>query len=263
VAWIPKLLTVSATKVKEKPTIEVKQLEDDSQQDKCQIKSVLHEPISPYVASSFNTVTALAQGVSLAALFYVISTQAELNLSILSKILVLFLLISYIWYSYLTQNQYTAWRPRAQDTVIPIFLAVTQCLLTVSIRQPIFVFSFFFTLLMVVGFFAALNPYTGDQTPYAIRLFHEHYKDQCEGFAEDFRLEIINFDKFLMLATTSLAIVFSLFTALLYLTYPANELVKSYLLTAFCGLILLAMFRFDFRYYVNHSKKLKKYDFVW
>jgi uncharacterized membrane protein len=134
------------------------QLREESQQDICQIKSVLHDPVSPYTASSFNTVTQFAQGVSLAALFYVISTQEELNLLIVLKILVLFLIISYIWFSFLTGNQFAAWRPRAQDTIGPILLAVTEWLLILSIRQPIFVFSFFFTIFLVLGFFCGAKP---------------------------------------------------------------------------------------------------------
>jgi hypothetical protein len=249
--------------MREKPTVEVKQTDDDSQQDKCQVKSVLHEPVSPYTASSFNTVTQFAQGVSLAALFYVISTQAELNLLIVLKILILFLLISFVWYSFVTGNQFAGWRPRAQDTIGPILLAVTEWLLILSIRQPIYVFSFFFTLMLVLGFFAALNPYTGNQTSYAIKLFEEHYSDQCEGFAQDFRLELIRFYESFMRASIALAIVFSVITALLYATHPANELVKSYLVVGLIGSIGIAMLHFDLRYWVNHSKKLKTYGFEW
>jgi hypothetical protein len=254
---------VSATNMREKPTVEVKQTDDDSQQDKCQIKMVLHEPISPYTTISFNGVTSFAQGVSLAALFYVISTQREFDLAIVGRIAVLFLIIAWYWYFYLSTNQFCAWRPRARDTVSPMLIAVAEWLLILSIRQPTFVFSFCATLLAGVSIIAGLDACTGNQTPSSVQLFKEHYRDQCEGFAEDFRLEILRLYKSLTLATIGLTVFFSLITVLLYVTYPANELAKSYLLTALAGLLFVTLFRFDFRYYVNHSKKLQRYGFEW
>jgi hypothetical protein len=47
-----------------------------------------------------------------------------------------------------------------------------------------------------------------------------------------------------MRASVALAIAFSVVTALLYTTYPANELAKSYLIVGLTGSIMIAMFLF-------------------
>ncbi|MGZ4905946.1 MAG: hypothetical protein ACXV5H_11120 [Halobacteriota archaeon] len=234
--------------------------EQDPEGEKKQIKQVLHEPISPYVTDSFNTATHLIQGVNLAALFYVISIQTKFDLLVAGKILVLFLMIGLIWYSYLTQNQFVGWRPRKRDTIIPISFALTQCLLAVSIHQPIYVFAFFFTLILVVGFLGFANPYSGNAKPDAALLFKEHFKAQGAKFAEDFRLEIINIDKRLMTSMISFVAFFGIITALLYLFQSVDE-VASYAFVALCGVFIVTLFHFDFMYFLNHSETMKKYGY--
>ncbi|MGZ4847486.1 MAG: hypothetical protein ACXVIP_05325 [Halobacteriota archaeon] len=237
--------------------------EQDPEKKKRQIKQVLHEPISPYVTDSFNTITHLGQGVTLAALFYIITIQTEFDLLTAGKLVVLFLGIGFIWHLYLTSNQFVGWRPRIQDTLHPIALAIAECLLVVSIHQPIYVFAFFFTLILVIFIFAASFAITGNSRPEAVELFREHFKAQGELFADEFRLETISIYKRFLAVGAILVPVFYLVTAALYVFSSLSDVVASYAFLALCYAFFIVMFRFDYIYYLNHSETLKKYGYRW
>ena len=54
-----------------------------------QLKKVLHEPLAPYLASAYNTLTHLVQGLVLAAIFYV-SIQQQITPPIACNLLISF-----------------------------------------------------------------------------------------------------------------------------------------------------------------------------
>jgi hypothetical protein len=199
----------------------------------------------------------------LAALFYIISIQENLDILFTLKVLDVFLLSCLIWHYYLVHDQYIAWRVRICDTVVPITLGLSQCLLILAIPKTIFIFSLCFIIIPIVGFFAYLNPFTGYRDPDAIELFKEHFKDQGPEFAENLHSELRSFDKSAMVAMVIVAAGLGVITALNYYIQALSEEIKTYLFVIISGLIFIVLFKYDLRYQLNKSEKLKKYGYRW
>ena len=228
-----------------------------------QLKKVLHEPIAPYLASTYTTVTHLTQGVVLGALFYIISIQEHLDILIAFKVFPVFLTICVIWHSYLLYIQYTAWRAGICDTVIPIVFAIFQSLLILTIPSTSFIFALCFTFIPIIGFFAYLNVFVKSGAPHIIELFKEHFKEQGSEFAESLYLEVRGFSKDAMVAMSITAAVWGILAALNYYIQALSEEIKTYLFTIVSSSILMLLLRYDLRYKLNKSEKLKAYGYRW
>lgn len=228
-----------------------------------QLKKILHEPIAPYLADTYNVVIHLVHGVVLGALFYIISIQENFDILIAFKVFVVFLLVCLIWHSYLVHNLYGAWRIGIFDTIIPLVFALSQCLLVLAIPKNIFIFSLFFTIIPIIGFFAYLNAFIRLGEPEAIELYKEHFKDQGTEFAESLYLELRSFDKGAMVSMVIIAAVLGVITALSYYIQALSEEIKTYIVIIIILLLFILLSRYDLKYKLNKSEKLKKYGYRW
>jgi len=110
------------------------------------LKTVLHEPITPYSTNAYNTLISVIQGIALAALFYIINESivklkpASFDISFVCRIVLAFLLICLIWHRYIVHDQYIAWRLTVFDTIIPMVFALLQIFLILSIPKSPFLF---------------------------------------------------------------------------------------------------------------------------
>lgn len=197
------------------------------------------------------------------ALFYVISIQENLDILIALKVLPVFLVICVIWHSYLVYIQHSAWRAGIFDTIIPLFFAIFQCLLILAIPKTIFIFSLCLTIIPIIGFFAYLNTFIRSGDPHIIELFKEHFREQGSEFAESLYLEVRGFGKDAMVAMLITAAAWGIMTALNYYIQALSEEIKTYLFTIVSSLILILLLRYDLRYKLNKSEKLKEYGYRW
>jgi hypothetical protein len=228
-----------------------------------QLRKVMHEPIAPYMAHTYNTLIHLVQGIVFGALFYIISIQENVDILFTLKVVDVLLLTCLIWHYYLVHDQYIAWRARIRDTVVPIALGLSQCMLILAIPKTIFIFSLWFISIPIVGFFAYFNPFTGYKDPDAIELFREHFKDQDPEFAENLYSELRSFDISAMIAMVIVAVLLGVITALNYYIQALSEEIKTYLFIIISGLIFMSLFKYDLKYKLNKSEKLKKYGYRW
>jgi hypothetical protein len=227
-----------------------------------QLKKVLHEPLAPYVASVYNTLIHLVQGLVLAALFYVISLQTQITPIIVCNLIISFAFVITIWYEFITDNQYHVIRTSISDVIIPIVLAVCQVILALAINQPIYIFTLLVIPVFIMIDLSYVNGYLKNKGPMAYEVFKEHYKELGLQFAQDVYDESIRYQKEMIPKIFMATIVVGILTMFNYY-FPLNLAIKTYISTIIIGIFLTIAVYDDLNHYFNNSEKLKKYGYKW
>jgi D-ribose pyranose/furanose isomerase RbsD len=230
---------------------------------KRQYKKVLHEPMAPYLASVYNILTHLIQGLVLAALFFVMSIQTQITPLVLSNLIISFGFVVVIWHTFINHNQYIVMRISVIDTLLPIILAICQVTLALAINQPIYIHTLLIFPIIIMLEIIALNAYIKNKDPMALEIFKEHFKDLGTQFAQDFYDEFRNFEEITIKRNMiTLFIILSILTIFNYFA-PLNLTIKTYISTIVVGIIIILIGYYDLNRYFNNSKKLKKYGYKW
>ena len=143
-------------------------------------RKVFHEPVAPYFADTYNTLLSVVQGVALAGLLYIFTTEyvEHQNTDILfhTKLFVVCAVIVAIWHRYVTHDQYLAWRLGVSDTLIPIVFGALQVMLSVfaSRRDP-FYFSAVYTVILFWGGIAYENARRKHKRDHTKKIYEEHF----------------------------------------------------------------------------------------
>lgn len=226
-----------------------------------QMNKVLHEPIALYLTLTYNILVSLVQGFALGAIFYIITIQQNLDIS-LCKIIISFGLVIFIWHGYILHNQYIVIRASIFDTLIPVVLGVCQCALALAINQPIYIFTLLIIPIIIMLDLALLNAYIKNKDPLALEIFKEHYKKIGPQFAKDLHGEIRNFEK-QSIYNTIYVIIFLIILSLFIYLFPLNLEIKTYISTIIVGILIILMSYYDLNQFLNNSKKLEKYGYKW
>jgi hypothetical protein len=226
-----------------------------------QIRKVLHEPVSPYLAETYNMIIHLIQGVVLASLFVVL-IENELTARLLFKIIPVFFLAVVIWHSYFVHDQYIAQRARLFDTLAPIMLGVSQGLVVWSIPRSISEYALFFAIVPLLGIVAYMAPLTAYRNPATLELFKEHFREQGKEFAVVLHSELKRFDKHSVVMMAIISFALGVVATFIYYVNLSEDH-KTYLATILIVLILTPILRFDMRRFLNRSERLRKYGYRW
>jgi hypothetical protein len=234
-----------------------------NEQNNRQIIKVLHEPIAPYLTNTYNILIQLIQGFVLAELLFILSRGDYYNIQLVGKTIVVLSVVALIWHHYLVSNQYLVTRAGAQDTIIPLCLAVLQVLLILAMPLRSYYFSFSLMLITLVSSLVYLNLYTKYKNPIAKEIFRVHFRELGPEFAEDIYSEIINYDKKSSYFLAFVSAVLGLMTIVNYHVQFIPDEFKGYLVIVVAEAIIILLFYFDLKYVLNHSVKLKNYGFRW
>ncbi|HAG51760.1 MAG: hypothetical protein A2056_00910 [Deltaproteobacteria bacterium GWA2_42_85] len=230
------------------------------QQHKKMKEKDLHEPLSPYVSSAYNTLCSVTQGVALGALFYVLSSTKQLTCLIYLKCFVVALLIALLWHRYVVHNQFSVWRLGIPDTLIPIAFAIMQVWLALVVPKSITWFSGVLAIISAIGILAYANTIYGFNKKEAEQLFREHYSEEENDFAEALHYEINSFQKSSWKHMLYSTLLMSFLTSINYTNWLSEDN-KTYITTFFAVIIIALVFWFDLRWWLNNSRsaQIKKY----
>ena len=227
------------------------------------LTKVLHEPLAPYLANVYNNLTHLIQGLVLAAIFYVISIQESITFPVALNIIISFGFVIVIWHSFIMHNQYIAIRASIFDTLLPIVLAVFQCILALAVTQPIYIHTFLIFPIMIMLEFIMLNAYIKNKNQLALKVFEEHFKELGSAFAKEFYIEFRNFEKLTIKNRMRLVFIILIFLNIFNFYFPFTLDLKTYFNFIVVGIIIILMGYFDVNRFFNKSKKLGKYGYKW
>lgn len=234
---------------------------------KLKLKKVLHEPVAPYFANTYNTLISVVQSLALGALLYIVKKEFNL-LIVLPKSIVTFGVICVIWHRYVINTQYIAWRLSFLDTLIPMCFALGQFWLILTIPKTAFDFSLALICLSILGFFAYLNATlrlkgTKLKGSELKGLLDEHFMDKT--FSKHFFQELYSFEKGAMVFTIVMFIVSVILTAGNYFINinSFSEEGKTYVTTAVLALMIFIMIRYDLRHKLKESKESKELKKWW
>jgi hypothetical protein len=227
-------------------------------------RKVLHEPLAPYVANTYNTLTHLIQGLVIAAIFYVITTLPPITPLIVCNLIISLTLLIFVWYIYLTTSQYFVIRASPFNTIIPVSLGFVQVTLALNVAQPIYIFTLFLIPVFIIFLGQILDNILKDSKPMAFEIWNEHFRELGTQFAQDLFYEYRRYQKVGLRNGIFGIMLIGVLTLFNYF-FPLNLTIKGYIsfiiiepLFIFVGLYLSDMNRF-----FNNSEKLKKYGYEW
>lgn len=228
-----------------------------------QWKKVLHEPIAPYLTSSYNIQNNLVEGLVLAVTFMVtFQYWGQMNLPILLKIFYCIGFVIVMWHNSLLYQQYIVTRISFFEKIIPIMIGVFQCFLALSVAQPIYIFTLIIIplkSLLVINLFVL---YRKHKNPISFEIWKEHYRTLGSDFAQDMYDEYV---KSLRSTVRQVFIVIILISILTLFNYfaPLDSAIKTYISFIILVIFLIMSTYFDLNYSFNNSEKLKKYGYKW
>lgn len=229
-------------------------------------EKALHEPLSNYVASAYNTLASVVQGVALGALFYVVSllsSSDRLDLPNFLKCLVVVGLIALLWHRYAVHNQYVVWRLEVQDTLIPITFAALQFWLTLAVLKDVGWYSASFSAVSLLGALAYCNTVWRYNKHDSLRLFQEHFADEESDFAGEL-LECINSFQKLSIGLFFLsAFILGCLTAFNFISNCVSSDTKTYITVGVAGGIIFLSFRYDLRWWLNNKSGANICKYLW
>ncbi|MGH7951268.1 MAG: hypothetical protein ACREFE_05040 [Limisphaerales bacterium] len=231
--------------------------------DSLEIKD-LFEPIAPYFADAYNTLTSVVQSLALGFLGIEVSknffenSPSDLQISkwfIIARLLLIFFAICILWHRYITHNQFDAWRLDWVDTMIPLGFSLLEVFLILAVPKNLTQFSFWFTCISFWGIVAYLNAIRKHNSKHKClkvkKLFQNHFGEKCGNiffdevtkFEESARNELI-FSSLILIATTFL----------IHLKFFPEWL---FLLMMF--LILVKLLRHDLWKHLENADNLKEF----
>jgi len=178
--------------------------------DTADLKTVLFEPVAPYFADAYNTLSSVVQALALGVMGYEIAklffetNSADLNWAIIQSpatgnLLLAFMLICLLWHRYIVHNQFYAWEIGVGDTVIPITFGLLEVLLILSADKSVFYSSFFMACISTWGVVAYINTIQKHndppEMPKALILYRKHFASSHPGFADSLFWEVASFEK--------------------------------------------------------------------
>lgn len=228
------------------------------------LRKILHEPIAPYFASTYNTLMSVVLGVSIGMLFSVLFWKvSNFSTIILVKAIVSGLFIGLVWHRYVTHTQHIVWRLGMFDTVIPMGFAGLQLYMISMIQQNAFKFSMSVFFISVWGFFAYLNAHLKHNNANSQALFEQYFREEGKEFSFDFFWENSNFQKIALFSVLATSILFGVICAIIYLSDWSEE-TETYLACAVFIVVGIILFScFDFRWVLNRSKKESLKNISW
>jgi hypothetical protein len=236
----------------------------------------LFEPIAPYFADAYNTLTSVVQSLALGTLGYVISqiffedhlpqsigsiTSKSLIITlIIIKLILAICAICVLWHRYITNNQFDAWKLDVFDALIPLLLGFFEILMILTIPKAIVYFASFFMCLSLLGIAAywnAIRKHTPKrQKSLKVKeLFQQHFGKK---YGDIFYDEVTNFEKSakseLIISTVTLGVVTTIFSLhLKFLSECIEEIFFSILIFA----ILVRLLYHDLWRHLENSERLK------
>lgn len=222
----------------------------------------LHEPLSPYVSSAYNTLCSVTQGVALGGLFWVLSTE-PFTLYLFLKCTVVVLLIGLIWHRYVINDQLVGWHLSPTDTLIPILLVMFQFWLILAIKESIYLFSFAMTVISLGGIAAYQNSYKRSREIASRELLDEHYDGESETFKKDLHDVIVGFSSN---ERVTMAIVTALMAAITSINYYDKYFSEgSHIIftTIIMITVILVLFYKDVRWELKNSKSTSISKYNW
>ncbi len=137
-----------------------------------------HEAIPSLFAGAYESLVSVVQGLALGALFYVVTaamqTPHQLNIILVIKCVIVFLLICFLWHRYILHIRHQTWWITPVDTLIPMSFALIEAALCLSILKS----TFFFCLWLVLFWMGGLLAYGN--------LYYQHRKDDKRTLYEEF-----------------------------------------------------------------------------
>lgn len=229
-------------------------------------EKVLHEPLSNYIAGTYNTLLSVVQGVSLGGVFYVITVLSVKNLigwiSII-KIVVVICLIALLWHRYVVHNQFAVWRLEIQDTIIPIIFGTFQFWLVLAILKDVAWFSGALASISMVGVVAYINTVWRYEKSETILLFKEHFKDEEEGFGETLRRSILKYQKVAIGSMAVSMILNGAMTIVNIYCYSLSHVTKELATCVVAISIIIAAFVFDLRWWLKRKAPEAVKQYTW
>lgn len=229
-------------------------------------KKVLHDPLSNYIASTYNTLLSVVQGVSLGGVFYVITVLSEKNLmdwvSII-KLAVVICLIALLWHRYVVHNQFAIWRLEIQDTIIPMVFGTFQFWLVLAILKDVAWFSGALASISAVGVVAYINTVWRYKKPETIALFKEHFKDEEERFGEILHDSILQFQKVAIVSMIVSATLNGVMTAVNIYCDSLSHVIKELATCVIAIAIISAAFVFDLRWWLKRKAPEAIRQYAW
>jgi hypothetical protein len=227
-------------------------------------RKVLHEPLAPYVVESYNRLTNLIQGLTVAAIFFVVTQLPEITPLIVCNLIICLTVVIFIWHTYITTSQYYVMRASPFNTIIPVILGFTQVALALTVDQPIYIFTMFLTIVMIIFLFQIVDNIHKDSKPQALEIWKEHYKELGTQFAQDI------FDEYRRYQRIGLRNCFLGIMSVVVLTsfnylFPISLEIKGYISFIIVEILFLivGLYFSDLNRFFNNSEKLKKYGYEW
>lgn len=155
-------------------------------------EQLFHEPLSPYISTTYNTLLSVVQGVALGGIFYTLFTAHSANAltwELCIRLLIAGSLIAVLWHRYVIHNQFAVWRLAFQDTAIPFLFAASQFWLVLSLRSDIQWFTGALTTVAAIGSLAYINTVRRYQKPQTVQHFVRHVKRFRSLHPEDFDVD--------------------------------------------------------------------------
>src|SRR3954451_15930413 len=163
----------------------------------------LHEPISLYGSGVYNSLITVVQAFPLAVLLWVVVEKPDQGPSLLERIttpvsaleflqipyaLLLKLVMAFvgiiaIWHSYITNDQFHAYRLTRLDSVIPFTFCFFESCVIVAIRSESTVwFAFWILAISALGILAYSNMKHQMFVCHSLDLFKDHFEDKGERY---------------------------------------------------------------------------------
>lgn len=235
------------------------------------LKRLLFEPVAPYYADAYNTLSSIVQGLALgvygyevAKLFFEVpSPFADPKLSmtaVVCKLMIAFLSICVLWHRYITHDQFYAWRLGVLDTIIPIVFGLLEILLILTIAKAFVYFASIFACLSTWGIVAYINTIHRHNDPPADPnariLYREHFASLGEGFADAFFYEIARFERRAQRQLIITAV--ALWSVVLFMKFSSIPgAILDSVFIAMALIVLVYMLIFDLWRQLEHSPRLE------
>ncbi len=238
----------------------------------------LFEPIAPYFADAYNTLTSVVQSLALGTLGYVIAqiffenhlpraigsitSEGLIITIIIVKLFLAFFAICILWHRYIKNNQFDAWKLDVFDTMIPLLFGLFEVLMILTIPKAIIYFASFFMCLSLLGIAAYWNAIRKhipkrQKSLKVKKLYQQHFGKK---YGDIFYEEVRNFEKKakgeLVLSTVilvSITVIFSIHLKFL------SEVVEEILFCTIISLILIRLLYHDLWRHLENSEQLKEF----
>lgn len=237
------------------------------------IKKVLFEPVAPYFADAYTTLTSVVQGLALGVLGYEIAKlffengSPNLDFKILEsivtgKLFLIFLFICLLWHRYIVHNQFYAWELGVGDTIIPISFGLLEALLILAVPKALVYSSFIFACISTLGVVAYVNTIQKHNdppdNPKALALYKHHFASLGKDFAEAMFWEVTRFEKKAQIELIISSLIMWALTISLYCG-AIRESYQNAIYFCVCSLILIRLMVSHLWNHLKKSPRLKPY----